>query len=191
MGPQHSADRLNATEPSRDEDQRGKERKSVTDTDLITAGGSDIDCRTVNPHLPAASRPADTAAPRRDRRPRAPRGGSLTDHGAAGTARAGQRARRQGRLGHAQERADRRHPRTPRRSKSGEQERRQLRPSSRPEPAGTGGRRCRRAGAGRRRAAPRAALRVARAGRSRGSRPAARFRTMQRPEARRARRRRR
>ena len=46
--PAHPADQLNATNPRRI-DQRGKERKSVTDTDLITAGGSSDDVELPNP----------------------------------------------------------------------------------------------------------------------------------------------
>jgi transcription termination factor Rho len=53
-------------EPSLETNQRGKERKSVTDTDLFTAGGSDIELPdVVNSDIsePVSAASADTAAP--------------------------------------------------------------------------------------------------------------------------------
>ena len=104
----------------------------MTETDLVTAGGSTEQAElpnTVNsefsspatPDVPIASagadqHPADAPAPRRTQtstqggRNHGRLEGVAVDHGAARTARAGQLGRRQGRLRDAQERTHRRDP---------------------------------------------------------------------------------
>ena len=79
MGPPHSAHQLSAPDPRVDLTSGGSERKSVTDTDLITAGGSGENVelpqtQTVNSDISSsqdgAAATLQTARPPRKPRPR-------------------------------------------------------------------------------------------------------------------------